>query len=63
VIPEHETVHLGTRGAGVTSAWWPMSDASIRRTPLMDTLSSTIEYWISVSSSTQSTPIALNGPT
>ena len=51
------------RGAGVTSTSRPMSEASIRRTPLIEESRSTMEYSISLSSIGQSSAIEVNGPT
>ena len=53
----------GTRGAGVTCAWCPMREDSMRPTPSMEALDSTMEYSISLSVTVQSSSIAVNGPT
>jgi hypothetical protein len=54
---------LCTRDAGVTSAWWPIRDASMRPRPRIEVPDSTIEYSISLSSTVHPPAIAVNGPT
>src|SRR6185437_3603231 len=60
--PSTRRCALGTLGAGVTSTWCPMREASMRRTPRIDAPARTMEYSISLSAITQPGAIEVNGP-